>query len=82
LTAEGRTYFGFGTDDRFVLASRLKLGSIVGAEIAELPSDELFFAGGGGSVRGYAYRNIGVNARRNGDNYVIGGRSLVEGSVE
>lgn len=82
FTAEGRTYYGFGADDRFVLAGRLKLGSIVGAEIGELPPDQLFFAGGGGSVRGYAYRNIGVNVSRDGDNYVIGGRSLVESSVE
>ena len=33
-----------------------------------------FFAGGGGSVRGYAYRNIGVQS---GDD-VTGGRSLIE----
>lgn len=82
FTAEGRTYYGFGADNRFVLAGRLKLGTIVGAEIAELPPDQLFFAGGGGSVRGYAYRNIGVNVDRDGDSYVIGGRSLIESSVE
>ncbi|MGH6860337.1 MAG: autotransporter assembly complex protein TamA [Phyllobacterium sp.] len=82
FTAEGRTYYGFGADNRFVLAGRLKLGTIVGAEIGELPPDQLFFAGGGGSVRGYAYRNIGVNVRRDGEDYVIGGRSLIESSVE
>lgn len=82
FTAEGRTYYGFGEDNRFVLAGRLKLGSIVGADIGELPPDQLFFAGGGGSVRGYAYRNIGVNVERDGDTYVIGGRSLIESSVE
>ena len=31
-----------------------------GRGIAESPPDLLFFAGGGGSVRGYAYRSIGV----------------------
>lgn len=78
FTAEGRTYYGFGEENRVVLAGRLKLGSIVGASIAELPPDKLFFAGGGGSVRGYAYRNIGVET----PDGIIGGRSLIEGSAE
>lgn len=82
FTAEGRTYFGFGENDRVVLAARLKLGAITGAPISELPSDQLFFAGGGGSVRGYAYRNIGVDVANGGTVDVIGGRSLIEGSVE
>lgn len=79
MTAEGRAYYGLGAKDRIVLAGRLKLGSIVGASIAETPPDKLFFAGGGGSVRGYAYRNIGIGTV-NGD--VVGGKSLIEGSVE
>jgi translocation and assembly module TamA len=78
-TAEARGYLGFGDEGRFVLAGRVKLGSIAGATIAELPPDKLFFAGGGGSVRGYGYRNIGVD-RPSGN--VIGGRSLIEASAE
>lgn len=77
-TVEGRTYYAFGESDRLVAAGRLKLGSIVGATIAELPPDKLFFAGGGGSVRGYAYRNIGVEH----DGRLEGGRSLIEASAE
>ena len=34
--------------------------AFVGADVAESPPDLLFFAGGGGSVRGYAYNSIGV----------------------
>jgi translocation and assembly module TamA len=79
VIGEGRAYFGFGEEDRIVLAGRLKLGSLVGSPIAETAPDKLFFAGGGGSVRGYAYRNIGVPGP--GDT-VTGGRSLIEGSVE
>lgn len=79
FTAEGRGYYGFGADNRVVLAGRLKVGSIVGADMKDLPPDKVFFAGGGGSVRGYAYRSIGVN--KPGD-VVIGGRSLVEMSGE
>jgi translocation and assembly module TamA len=79
FTAEGRGYYGFGADNRVVLAGRLKVGSIVGADMKDLPPDKVFFAGGGGSVRGYAYRSIGV--KKPGD-VVIGGRSLVEISGE
>ncbi|MBV2142225.1 autotransporter assembly complex protein TamA [Falsochrobactrum sp. TDYN1] len=79
FTAEGRTYYGFGEKDRVILAGRVKLGSIVGASIEDLPPNQLFLAGGGGSVRGYAYRGIGVETST-GD--VIGGRSLVEASGE
>ncbi|WP_246666035.1 autotransporter assembly complex family protein [Aquamicrobium sp. LC103] len=78
-TAEGRAYFGFGEKNRFVLAGRLKVGALIGPETAEISPDKLFFAGGGGSVRGYAYRNIGV---RTPDGNIIGGRSLAEASVE
>lgn len=79
FTAEGRGYYGFGEDKRVVLAGRVKVGSIVGADMSDLPPDKVFFAGGGGSVRGYAYRSIGVN--KPGD-VVIGGRSLMEMSGE
>jgi translocation and assembly module TamA len=78
-TAEARTYFGFDPEGDFVLAGRIKGGVIGGADIAELPPDRLFFAGGGGSVRGYGYRSIGVDGP--GDT-VTGGRYLLEGSVE
>lgn len=78
LTAEGRTYYSLDADSRFVLAGRLKVGSILGPNIAEIAPDKLFFAGGGGSVRGYAYRNIGVETPLG----LVGGRSLVEASAE
>jgi translocation and assembly module TamA len=79
FTAEGRAYYSFAKDNRVTLAGRVKIGSIVGADTSELPPDKLFFAGGGGSIRGYAYRNVGVETP-NGE--IVGGRSLVEGSAE
>jgi translocation and assembly module TamA len=79
VTVEGRTYFGFGENDPFVLAGRVKAGAVLGAELNELPPDRLFFAGGGGSVRGYAFRSIGVD---DGFGNIIGGRYLLEGSLE
>ena len=47
-----------------MLAGRAKVGSYVGPDIEESPPDMLFFAGGGGSIRGYAYRSIGVESFR------------------
>jgi translocation and assembly module TamA len=79
VTVEGRTYFGFGEDDPFVLAGRVKAGAVLGAELNEIPPDRLFFAGGGGSVRGYGFRSIGVD---DGFGNIIGGRYLLEGSLE
>ena len=78
-TVEGRTYFGFGEDDAYVMAARLKAGVLVGPELAEIPPNKLFFAGGGGSVRGYGFKSIGVD---NGSGDITGGRYLLEGSLE
>lgn len=79
LEAEGRTYFGFSEDDMFVLAGRLKVGALLGPALNEIAPDKLFFAGGGGSVRGYAHKSIGVDDGKGG---VTGGRYLLEGSLE
>ena len=78
-TVEARTYFGFGAERRFVLAGRAKIGGIWGPDLAETPPDRLFFAGGGGSVRGYPFKGIGVPGP---GNTLTGGRYLIEGSVE
>ena len=76
---EARAYLGLGEDDVFVLAGRVKAGTILGADVATTAPDRLFFAGGGGSVRGYAFRNIGL---RQASGRVTGGLSLLEGSLE
>ena len=82
-TLEGRIYRAFGADRRFVLAGRAKVGSYYGASIAESPPDQLFFTGGGGSIRGYAYRSIGVEMELpDGETETVGGKGLVEGSLE
>jgi translocation and assembly module TamA len=61
-----------------VLAAGLSLGSITGAERDEIPADERFYAGGGGSIRGYTYQSVGPS--REGES--IGGRSLLEVALE
>ena len=66
------------------LAGRALVGSFAGAPIEESPPDLLFFAGGGGSVRGYAYQSIGVETFdfEDDDDIVVGGRGLFETSTE
>ncbi len=66
-------------DEKTILAGRVKLGSIVGGEELTVPADRLFYAGGGGSVRGYEYQGVGP---RLPDNTPRGGLSLFETSLE
>lgn len=66
-------------NDSVVLAARTRLGSIAGAELANIAPSRRFYAGGGGSVRGYGYRAIGPRDLAGEPN---GGRSLVEFSIE
>lgn len=63
---------------RLVLAGRVKAGSITGAARNEVPADERFYAGGGGSIRGYEYQKVGPLR----DDTPLGGRSLFEVSLE
>jgi translocation and assembly module TamA len=65
--------------DRVVLAARARLGTITGAGIDDIAPSRRFYAGGGGSVRGYGYQQIGP---RNAADQPSGGRSLSELSVE
>ena len=62
-----------------ILAGRLHVGSIVGGNVPGVPASDRFYAGGGGSVRGYAYQSVGPHYA---DNTPVGGVSLVEASVE
>jgi translocation and assembly module TamA len=62
-----------------VLAGRVRVGAIAGAQADKLAPSRRFYAGGGGSVRGYGYQAIGP---RDQDNDPLGGRSLAEVSAE
>ncbi|MDB5705867.1 MAG: hypothetical protein JWN66_2983 [Sphingomonas bacterium] len=64
---------------KVVLAGRIRLGTIAGAPRDEIAPSRRFYAGGGASVRGYGYQDIGP---RDPNNAPIGGRSLTEFSIE
>lgn len=65
--------------DSVVIAARARLGTIAGAPRDAVAPSRRFYAGGGASVRGYGYQNIGP---RDPNNDPIGGRSLAEFSLE
>ncbi|HUH11030.1 MAG TPA: autotransporter assembly complex family protein [Brevundimonas sp.] len=77
--AQATAYLPLEDNARTVLAGRVRLGTILGGEELTVPSDRLFYAGGGGSVRGYEYQGVGP---RLPDNTPRGGISLFETSLE
>ena len=73
---------------RNVVAARFRVGSIVGAPLTGIPADYRFYAGGGGSVRGFDHQALSPNTRDitraagSTKFEAFGGRSLIEGSLE
>lgn len=66
--------------DRVVIAGRARLGSIVGAPRDSIAPSRRFYSGGGGSVRGYGFQDLGPRDPIFDD--PIGGRSLAEFALE
>ena len=69
----------FPATDSLVLAARARVGSISGIERIDLAPSRRFYGGGGGSVRGFAYQQLGP---KDPDNDPIGGRSTNEAAIE
>lgn len=65
--------------DNLVIAGRVRLGSIAGAQTTSIAPSRRNFAGGGGSVRGFGFQDIGPEDL-NGN--PIGGRGLAEFAIE
>jgi translocation and assembly module TamA len=92
---EGSAYYPVG--DQIVVAGRARFGSIFGIERNALAPSRRFYAGGGGSVRGFGFQELGpkleiANPKFDPDDpdekdkptrlIPIGGRSLTEFSLE
>jgi translocation and assembly module TamA len=72
-------YLPLDEDKRVVLAGRVSAGSLLGASRSGIPANRRFYAGGGGSVRGYGYQMAGpLDAE--GD--PAGGKALLETGFE
>jgi len=72
-------YRGLDSADRFVLAGKVAIGSAVGASLRDIPADRRFYLGGGDTIRGYGYQNVGP---RNGAGKILGGLSYFLASAE
>lgn len=77
--AQGVYYQPLDGAGRTVIAGRARLGRIVNGRVEQIPASQRFFAGGGGSVRGFSYQGVGP---RLANNTPKGGVSLVETSLE
>lgn len=65
--------------DNVVVAGRIRLGAIPGANLFDIAPSRRFYSGGGGSVRGYGYQQLGPKDQ---DGDPIGGRGLAEFGLE
>ncbi|MET1109887.1 MAG: BamA/TamA family outer membrane protein [Allosphingosinicella sp.] len=83
--------------ENIVVAGRARVGSIYGAELAELAPSRRLYAGGGGSVRGFGFQELGPKIEVANPDFdptdpdekddptifvPTGGRSMVEFAVE
>ncbi len=72
-------YMPLDAEDTWVIAGRLGLGMTGGTDLERIPADLRYYAGGGGSVRGYGYQMAGP--LDDNDN-PIGGRSRLQSAAE
>ena len=75
----GSTYWPLGPEQRTILAGKLGLGSLDGAQLSQLPADQRIYAGGGGSIRPYGWQLAGPLAS---NNKPIGGKSSLVLNLE
>lgn len=77
--AQGTFYQSLDKGGETVVAARLRLGRIVNGMVDQVPASQRFYAGGGGSVRGFSYQAVGP---RFADGTPRGGVFLMESSLE
>lgn len=65
--------------DGLTLAGRARVGMINGAAREQIAPSRRYYGGGGGSVRGFGYQELGP---KDPDARPIGGRSIVEAAAE
>lgn len=87
----------FSATDAIVVAGRVRVGTIQGAERADIAPSRRFYGGGGGSVRGFGFQELGPKVELPNPDFdptdpeeeddptifrPIGGRSLNEAAAE
>lgn len=76
VLGEARAYVPVGS---WVLAGKIRAGSVVAADPADMPFSQLYFLGGSTSERGWGRFEI---SPLDANGFPIGGRTLAEGSLE
>ena len=79
LEATGASFHDLTGEGRYVLAARTRLGTTLAEGLSSVPQTQRFYAGGGGSVRGFERYDVGPLDSRNDP---VGGLSVAEVGVE
>ncbi|MCY3701882.1 MAG: BamA/TamA family outer membrane protein [Rhodospirillales bacterium] len=79
IGARGSIYRPLDRDARYVAAARGRAATVIAENLASVPATRRLYAGGGGSVRGYAKSSIGP---LDPDGTPSGGRSVLEAEAE
>ena len=74
---DGSAYYPIGSS--IVLAGRVRLGTVFGADAPSIAPSRRFYAGGGSSIRGYGYQRVGP---RDFEGDPVGGKTLTEFALE
>jgi translocation and assembly module TamA len=82
LFSDARVYHTLGESQKLTLAARTQVGSIFGADAEDAPADFLFFSGGGGTVRGQPYNDLGIDTEIDGEVVRRGGLSFAGAQLE
>ncbi len=82
MVLDARAYRTFGEARPVTLALRGQVGSVMGASLLGTPRGDLFYSGGGGTVRGQPYQSLGVPIRRGVTDFKIGGQAFLAASAE
>lgn len=72
-------YLSLTDDDDLILAGRVILGNIFGANVSAVPADLRYFTGGGDTIRGYEYQSV---SPKDTDGDPMGGLSMLALSAE
>lgn len=79
VQTEVRASAYYPVSSHFTAAARIRLGTIVGATVTDIAADQRFYAGGGGSARGFEYQTLSPIGP---DGAPAGGLSVTELNVE
>lgn len=79
LEGTGSTYWSFGRRPDVTFALRGRYGTMLSRDTVDVPGSVRFYAGGGGSIRGYGYQLVGP---LDANNKPLGARSVIEVSGE